>query len=193
MIYWDTMVRQVQKIITHTVKHSQFIYLLFNPSTATFIYWTQILSSLSQKLPCTWLQSYTFPSNFCRVSYRTSFQLPNDITSCISGLLWGEFSGHQWILNTQNQWCRALIDCLMLLFAWHLANVSCWIGLYMPSGICMKIPTKIMQKRKKKYSHDEGILRQPHVYLYMYKSHQRLDQPTTNLDRNILRSHQRAS
>ena len=36
----------------------------------------------------------------------------------------------------------------------------------MPSGICMEIHTEIVQKRKKKQSRDEGIPRQPHVYLY---------------------------
>ena len=32
-------------------------------------------------------------------------------------------------------------------------------------GICMEIHAKIVQKRKKKQSRDEGIPRQPHVYL----------------------------
>ena len=57
------------------------------------------------------------------------------------------------------------IDCFTLLLARHLADVSCYIGPSMPSGICMEIHTEIVQKRKKKQSRDEGIPRQPHVYL----------------------------
>ena len=57
------------------------------------------------------------------------------------------------------------IDCFTLLLAWHLADVSCYIGPSMPSGICMEIHTEIVQKRKKKPSRDKGIPRQPHVYL----------------------------
>ena len=33
----------------------------------------------------------------------------------------------------------------------------------MPSGICMEIHTEIVQKRKKKPSHNKGTPRQPHV------------------------------
>ena len=61
----------------------------------------------------------------------------------------------------------------------------------MPSGICMEIHTETVQKRKKKPSRDKGIPRQLHIYLKIDQSHQRLDQPITNLDRNILRGHQR--
>ena len=46
------------------------------------------------------------------------------------------------------------IDCFTLLFARHLADVSCYIGPSMPSGISMEIHTKIVQKRKKKQSRD---------------------------------------
>ena len=83
------------------------------------------------------------------------------------------------------------IDCFTLLLARHLPDASCYIGPSMPSGICMEIHTEIVQKRKKKQSRDEGIPRQPHVYLWIDEPHQRLDQPITNLDRNILRGHQR--
>ena len=58
-----------------------------------------------------------------------------------------------------------LVDCFMLLIARHLADVSCYIGPSMPSGICMEIHIEIVQKRKKKQSRDEGNPRQPHVYL----------------------------
>ena len=57
------------------------------------------------------------------------------------------------------------VDCFTLLLARHLADVSCFIGPSMPSEICMEIHTKIVQKRKKKQSRDEGIPRQSHVYL----------------------------
>ena len=57
------------------------------------------------------------------------------------------------------------IDCFTLLLARHLADVSCYIGPSMPSGICMEIHTEIVQKRKKKPSHNKGTPRQPHVYL----------------------------
>ena len=57
-----------------------------------------------------------------------------------------------------------VLDCFTLLLARHLADVSCYIGPSMPSGICMEIHTEIVQKRKKKQSRDEGIPRQPHVY-----------------------------
>ena len=57
------------------------------------------------------------------------------------------------------------LDCFTLLLARHLADVSCFIGPSMPSGICMEIHTKIVQKRKKKQSRDGGNPRQPHVYL----------------------------
>ena len=57
------------------------------------------------------------------------------------------------------------IDCFTLLLARHLADVSCYIGPSMPSGICMEIHITIVQKRKKKQSRDEGIPRQPQVYL----------------------------
>ena len=56
------------------------------------------------------------------------------------------------------------IDCFTLLLARHLADVSCFIGPSMPSGICMEIHTKIVQKQKKKPSHNEETPRQPHVY-----------------------------
>ena len=56
------------------------------------------------------------------------------------------------------------IDCFKLLLARHLADVSCFIGPPMPSGICMEIHTEIVQERKNKQSR-EGIPRQPHVYL----------------------------
>ena len=56
------------------------------------------------------------------------------------------------------------LDCFALLFARHLADVSCYIGPSMPSGICMEIHTEIVQKRKKKPSHNKGTPRQPHVY-----------------------------
>ena len=56
------------------------------------------------------------------------------------------------------------VDCLTLLLARHLADVSCFIGPSMPSAIGMEIHTKIVQKRKKKPSHNEGTPRQPHVY-----------------------------
>ena len=57
------------------------------------------------------------------------------------------------------------IDCFTLLLARHLADVSCYIGPSMPSGICMEIHTEIVHKRKKKPSHNKGTPRQPHVYL----------------------------
>ena len=57
------------------------------------------------------------------------------------------------------------LDCFTLLLAQHLADVSCYIGPSMPSGICMEIHTEIVQKRKKKPSRDKGIPRQLHVYL----------------------------
>ena len=88
-----------------------------------------------------------------------------------------------------SHWRR--VDCFTLLLAQHLVDVSCFIGPSMPSGICMEIHTKIMQKWKKKQSCDEGNPRQPHVYLQIDQSQQRLDQPITSLDRNILRGHQR--
>ena len=84
-----------------------------------------------------------------------------------------------------------VLDCFTLLLARHLADVSCYIGPSMPSGICMEIHTEIVQKRKKKPSHNKGTPRQPHVYLKIDQSRQRLKQPITNLDRNILRGHQR--
>ena len=83
-----------------------------------------------------------------------------------------------------------ILDCFTPLLARHLADVSCFIGPSMPSWICMEIDTKIMQKRKKKQSHDEGIPRQSHAYSYIDQSHTRLGQPITKLDRNILRGHQ---
>ena len=55
----------------------------------------------------------------------------------------------------------------------------------MPSGIYMEIHTEIVQKRKKKPSHNKGTPRQPDVYLYIDQSRQRLEKPITNLDRNI--------
>ena len=58
-----------------------------------------------------------------------------------------------------------ILDCFTLLLARHIADVSCYIGPCMPSGICMEIHTEIVEKRKKKQSHDEGNPRQPHVYL----------------------------
>ena len=58
-----------------------------------------------------------------------------------------------------------LLDCFTLLLARHLADVSCYIGPSMPSGICMEIHTEIVQKRKKKPSHNKGTPRQPQVYL----------------------------
>ena len=57
------------------------------------------------------------------------------------------------------------IVCFTLLLARHLADVSCYIGPSMPSGICMEIHTEIVQKRKKKPSHNRETPRQPHVYL----------------------------
>ena len=57
------------------------------------------------------------------------------------------------------------VDCFTLLLARHLADVSCYIGPSMPSGICMEIHTKIVRKRKKKQSRDGGNPRQPHVCL----------------------------
>ena len=57
------------------------------------------------------------------------------------------------------------IDCFTLLLARHLADVSCYMGPSMPSGICMEIHTEIVQKRKKKPSHNKGTPRHPHVYL----------------------------
>ena len=51
------------------------------------------------------------------------------------------------------------IDCFSLLLARHLADVSCFIGPYMPSGTCMEIHKEIVQKRTKKQSRDEGIPR----------------------------------
>ena len=77
------------------------------------------------------------------------------------------------------------LHCFTLLLARHLADVSFYIGPSMPSGICMEIHTKIEQKRKKKQSHDEGIPRQPHVYLQTDQSLHRLDQPITKLDRKF--------
>ena len=56
------------------------------------------------------------------------------------------------------------LDCFTFLLARHLADVSCFIGPSMPSGICMEIHTEIVQKGKKKQSRDEGIPRQPHAY-----------------------------
>ena len=56
-------------------------------------------------------------------------------------------------------------DCFTLLLARHLADVLCYIGPSMPSGICVEIHIEIAQKRKKKPSRDKGIPRQPHVYL----------------------------
>ena len=61
----------------------------------------------------------------------------------------------------------------------------------MPSGICMEIHAEIVQKREKKPSHNKGTPRQPHVYLLIDQSHQRLEEPITNNDRNILKGHQR--
>ena len=61
--------------------------------------------------------------------------------------------------------CCYSLDCFTLLLARHLADVSCYIGPSMPSGICMEIHTEIMQKQKKKPSHNKGTPRQPHVYL----------------------------
>ena len=55
--------------------------------------------------------------------------------------------------------------CFTLLLARHLADVSCYIGPSMPSGICMEIHTEIVQKWKKKPSHNKGTPRQPHVCL----------------------------
>ena len=52
------------------------------------------------------------------------------------------------------------VDCFTLLLARHLADVSCYIGPSMPNGICMEIYTKIVQKRKKKQSPNEGIPRE---------------------------------
>ena len=60
---------------------------------------------------------------------------------------------------------HSMVDCFTLLLARHLADVSCYIGPSMPSGICMEIHTEIVQKRKKKPSHNKGTPRQPHVYL----------------------------
>ena len=40
------------------------------------------------------------------------------------------------------------LDCFTLLLARHVVDVSCYIGRSMPSGICMEIHSKIMQKRK---------------------------------------------
>ena len=57
------------------------------------------------------------------------------------------------------------VDCFTLLLARHLADVSCFIGPSMPSGIYMEIHTKIVQKRKKKQSRDEGNPRQTYIYL----------------------------
>ena len=62
-------------------------------------------------------------------------------------------------------WTARIIDCFTLLLARHLADVSCYMGPSMPSGICMEIHTEIVQKRKKKPSHNKGTPRQPHVYL----------------------------
>ena len=64
---------------------------------------------------------------------------------------------------------RQFLDCFTLLLARHLADVSCFIGPSMPSGICMEIHTKIVQKKKKKQSRDEGIPRQPHIYTSIYR------------------------
>ena len=57
-----------------------------------------------------------------------------------------------------------VLGCFTLLLAGHLADVSCYIGPHVPSGICMEIHTKIVHKRKKKPSRGKGILRQPHIY-----------------------------
>ena len=54
---------------------------------------------------------------------------------------------------------QTALDCFTFLLARHLADVSCFIGPSMPSGICMEIHIEIMQKRKKKRSRDEGIRR----------------------------------
>ena len=94
-------------------------------------------------------------------------------------------------IHSQVMFIWILIDCFMPLLARHLADVSCYIGPSMPSGICMEIHTEIVQKRKKKPSHNKGTPRQPHVYLKIDQSRQHLEQPITNLDRNILRGHQR--
>ena len=58
----------------------------------------------------------------------------------------------------------AVVDCCKRLLARHLADVSCYIGPSMPSGICMEIHTKIVRKRKKKQSRDGGILGNPRLF-----------------------------
>ena len=42
-----------------------------------------------------------------------------------------------------------LLNCFTLLLARHLVDVSCFIGPSMPSGICMEIHTKIVQKGRR--------------------------------------------
>ena len=71
-------------------------------------------------------------------------------------------TGH---LKSYKLYSHSGLDCFTLLLARHLADVSCYIGPSMPSGICMEIHTEIVQKRKKKLSRDKGIPRQPHVCL----------------------------
>ena len=79
--------------------------------------------------------------------------------------LQGNADQAQAIAWTNDDNFTAALDCFTLLLAWHLADVLCYIGPSMPSGICMEIHTEIVQKRKKKPSHNKGTPRQPHVYL----------------------------
>ena len=57
-----------------------------------------------------------------------------------------------------------------LLLARHLTDVSCLIGPSMPSGICMEIHAKIVQKRKKKPSCDREFLGSP-TSIYRLTNH----------------------
>ena len=69
------------------------------------------------------------------------------------------------LMQERRNFIADTLDCFTLLLARHLADVSCYIGPSMPSGIGMEIHTEIVQKRKKKPSHNKGTPRQPHVYL----------------------------
>ena len=72
----------------------------------------------------------------------------------------------------KNGWMDAclVLDCFTLLLARHLADVSCYIAPSMPSGICMEIHIKIVQKGKKKQSRDGEILGNP-TSIYRLTNH----------------------
>ena len=63
-----------------------------------------------------------------------------------------------------------LLDCFTLLLARHLADVSCYIGPSMPSGICMEIHTEIGRNGRRNHPIIRELLGNP-TSIYRLTNH----------------------